>query len=122
MTAIPKWTRKQKRIWKEFGETSLEIFKWAIVIWCLWPLARFSNGSIQLTRVILGILFFILFSGKLLYDTVIMDFIRQKRTTLKQDIAAFAGMVLAVGLIVGLILLMVVAMIVEFSKQAGSPQ
>ncbi len=118
--AFPPSDRKRNARWKEFGGTVLQILKWALVLWCLWPLARFSEGSIQFARVLLGILLFILFSGKLLYDTVIMDYVRQRRTTLKQDIAQFLGMLLAVGLIVGLVLMMIAAFIIESSKPSGN--
>jgi cobalamin biosynthesis protein CobD/CbiB len=114
--------RKRKARWKEIGGTLLQLLKWSAVIWCLWPLARFSEGSIQFTRVLLGILLFIIFSGKMLYDTIIMDYIRQRRTTLKQDIAQFLGMILAVALIVGLVLLMIAALIMESMKPTGNVQ
>jgi len=123
--AASSMTSKKKAAWKSAGETVLELLKWAAVIWCLWPLARYTGASEQpvsvpLTRVILGILFFILFGGKILYDTIIMDFIRQRRTTLKQDLVAFAGMVLAVIVLVGMVLLLVAALIVHSAAPQGS--
>jgi len=66
--------------------------------------------------VVIGILFFVLLSGKLLYDTIILDYIRQKRTTLKQDIAALIAMVLGILILIGLVLSMVAALITESAK------
>lgn len=98
--------------------TVLQFLKWAAVVWCLWPLARLSESGLPLTRVVVGILFFVIFAGKLLYDTLIADYVRQKRTTLKQDIAALIGMVIGVMILIGLVLAMVAALLVETGKQS----
>jgi hypothetical protein len=106
---------------KGFRKIAPQILKWIAVVWCLWPLARISEKGIPLTRVVLGILFFVLFSGKLLYDTIIADYIRQRRTTLKQDIAALIGMVFGVLLLIGLVLAMVAALLIESTKTPQNP-
>jgi hypothetical protein len=112
---------KRKTVLTGFRKNVLEILKWIAVVWCLWPLARISEKGIPLTRVVAGILFFVLFSGKLLYDTIITDYVRQRRTTLKQDIAALAGMVFGILLLIGLVLAMVAALLLESAKSSQTP-
>ncbi len=106
-----------KGIWM----TVLQFLKWAAVVWCLWPMARLSESGLPLTRVVVGITFFVIFAGKLLYDTLIADYVRQRRTTLKQDIAALIGMVIGVMVLIGLVLAMVAALLVETGKQSMTP-
>ncbi len=103
-------TAGKKVLFKDWGMTILEILKWSFVIWLLLPLSRVSQevrpnqfrGLEEFTRVLLGILLFIIFSGKVFYDTVIMGFIQQRRTTLKQDAVMFLGVILFICFIVGL--------------------
>lgn len=114
--ASPAPILQRKARWKEFRGILLQILKWSVVVWCFLPLARFSKGAVPFSRILLGILLFILFSGKFFYDTVLFDMIRRRRTTLKQDIFQLLGMLLAVGLIVTLVILMIAAYIMESSK------
>jgi len=113
-----------KLVWqlKQWGSTFVEILKWVLVVWMLWPLFGLSQQrSISLTRVILGIMLFVIFSGKILFDTIIMDYIRQKRTTLKQDVIALVGLVAAVCLLVLLVALMVAAYLTTANKILTTP-
>ena len=92
---------------KDWGSTGLEIGKWALVIWLLWPLAELEKMSFQPVRLLLGICLFVIFAGKVMYDVVIMDFIRQKRTSVKQDVMTLLGIVVGITLIVGLVVMIV---------------
>jgi hypothetical protein len=99
----------------------LEISKWALVIWLLWPLSQASEGSVSFVRVLMGILLFVIFAGKLFYDTIIEGAIRQRRTSVKQDVAGFLGMVAGIAVVVGLVVLLVGFMIVELMTMASQP-
>jgi len=97
-----------------------EILKWLLVLYLLWPLVRFREGGFPLLRLLLGILLFILFSGKLFYDIFFADVVRQRRPTLKQDLLTFAGIVLALLLLIGAVVAMVAAMLVAWQKSLNS--
>ena len=105
---------------KEWRNTLLEVGKWALIIWLIWPLREASSGPIMFGRVALGILLFVIFAGKLFYDTVIHDIIRQKRTTAKQDVVTLIGMVVGVAVIVGLVIAFVGFLIIEYLEMARS--
>lgn len=112
---------KRKIILKDWANTALEIGKWAIVLWLLWPLRDAPSGPVDFTRVVLGILFFVIFTGKLFYDTVIMGIVRQKRTSVKQDILSLIGMILVMSLVVGLLVVFVGFVIVELIQMSNRP-
>ena len=113
---------RRKAVLKDWGKTALEIAKWALVIWLLWPLRSALGGSVNFTRVVVGIVLFIIFAGKVFYDTVIMGVIRQRRTSVKQDILTLIGIVSVVSLVVGLMLVLVGFMIVELIQTANQPE
>jgi len=95
-------------------KTGLEIGKWALVLWLLLPLRQASAGPILFGRVALGILLFIIFTGKMFYDTIIEGYFRQRRMSARQDLLSLVGIVLVVGLVVGLVIFLVGFMMLEF--------
>ncbi len=109
--------RRKELIRDDWKRTVLEGGKWALVIWLLWPLQGAASGPINFTRVVLGILLFILFSGKLFYDTVVMGMIRQRRTTVRQDLMSLIGMVAGIAVVVGLAVMLVGLMMVQLFSQ-----
>ena len=115
---------KRKYILKNWVNTALELGKWVLVLWLLWPIrsAAASPGPVDFIRVAAGILLFIIFAGKLFYDTIIMGILRQRRTTVKQDIISFVGIILVMSLVVGFLLLFVGYLVVELVKMAQRPQ
>ncbi|OVE78672.1 hypothetical protein BVY01_04745 [bacterium I07] len=110
--------RKKSRL-KEWGPTFLEIAKWVVVIALLWPLRQAHQGPIDFLRVLLGVLLFIIFTGKLFYDTIIMSILKRKRFSKKQDLITLIGMVFIISLVVGLLMLFVGYLMVEFFRMAN---
>ncbi|MFH1941201.1 MAG: hypothetical protein ABIL68_03775 [bacterium] len=109
-------TVRTKRLMKDWGRTAFEILKWAVVLWLLWPMKDASSGPVNFTRIVAGILLFVIFAGKLFYDTVIMGIIRQRRTSVKQDIVNLLGIVMGVGIVVGLLIFFVGFILVELFR------
>ena len=68
MTDVQK-SRKRKA----WLETILEIIKWGFVLYLLWPMVTLTKGQFALVRVLVGIVLFVIFAGKLLYDYLITD-------------------------------------------------
>ena len=107
MTETDKKAIKKKLVLKDWGKTTLEVLKWAFIIWLLWPLSRLSQeGLRQFIRVLLGILLFIIFTGKVLYDTIFVGLIKQRRTSMKQDAILLLGVILVICFMLGLIILL----------------
>ena len=109
---------RRKFISKQWGNTILETGKWILVLWLLWPIRGASSGPVDFVRVALGILLFIIFAGKLFYDTIIMDILRRRRTSIKQDIVTFIGIILVLSLVVGFLLVFVGYLLVEMVRMS----
>ncbi|MDM7924719.1 MAG: hypothetical protein QUS35_01760 [bacterium] len=97
-----------------------EGLRWALVIWLLWPLLGLVRGSVSVGRVVLGIALFVVFSGKLFYDTMVSEFVRQKRPSLKQDMIGILGMILGVLLIVGFVVVMVGLLLARWQESVAA--
>ena len=110
---------KRKAVRKERLGTVLEILKWGLVVWLLWPLVGLVRGSIPLGRVVLGIALFVVFCGKLFYDTLILEFIRQRRATMKQDLLGILGMLLVVLLLVGFVVFLFSLLIMRWQQSVS---
>ena len=107
---------------KSWKATILEILKWALVLWLLLPLRHTTGGSIAFWRVVLGILLFIILAGKLFYDTIITEFVKQRRTSVKQDIVTLIGLVLVIILILGFFVFFMGFVIVELMQMSSDPK
>jgi hypothetical protein len=97
-----------------------EALRWAFVIWLLWPLLGLVRGSISVGRVVLGIALFVVFAGKLFYDTMIGEFVRQKRPSWKQDFMGLLGMILGMLLIVGFVVVMVGLLLARWQESTAA--
>ena len=106
---------------KELRSTLIEIGKWLLVLWLLFPLRHPTETIIDVLRVVAGVLLFIIFSGKLLYDLIIMPFIRQRRNTAKQDLITMVGMVLVMALVVGLLFVFTGYVFIELYRNMQQP-
>jgi hypothetical protein len=115
-------SKKRKIVLKDWGQTALEVGKWILVLWLLWPLRHATSGPVDFTRVLLGILLFIVFAGKVFYDTIIMGILRQRRTSVKQDVITLIGMVAGISLVVGLLIVFVGYAIVQLYQSSNRPQ
>jgi hypothetical protein len=110
---------RKKAVFKDWLGTALEILKWAFVVWLIWPIVELGRQRMSVARVVAGICLFVVFAGKLFYDTLITEFVRQRRTTAKQDLMALLGMVAAIFLLVGLVIVLVGLLITQWQKDAA---
>jgi hypothetical protein len=110
---------RKRAVLRDWTGTALEILKWAFVAWLLWPIVELGKARLSVGRVVTGICLFVVFAGKLFYDTLITEFVRQRRTTAKQDLVALLGMIGAVLLLVGLVVFVTGLMITQWQKEAA---
>jgi uncharacterized membrane protein len=118
--ATPQSSRRQA-FFKEWRTIVPEIGKWLLVVWLLWPLGRPVPGKFTVLRIVLGVCLFVIFAGKVLYDVIIMDYVRQKRTSVKRDIFTLVAMVAIIALLVGLVLVLFGLFIAKWSASANPP-
>ena len=114
-------TSRRKAFFKDWKTIVPEIGKWLLVVWLLWPLGRPVPGKLTVARIVLGGCLFVIFAGKILYDVIILDYIRQKRTSLKRDIVTLIAAVAIIALLVGLVLVLFGLFIAKWSASANSP-
>lgn|GEM_PF-707574 len=98
-----------------------EVGRWGLVIVLLLPLRQAEPGPIDAYRVALGILLFVIFGGKLLYDIMIADILERRRQSAAKDVVTLVGMVIVVTLVVGLLMVFSGFLLVKLVAQARSP-
>ena len=78
------------------------ILQWGLVVWLLWPLQNPLSATNDFIRVSVGLFLFIVFSTKMLYDTIIGG--RDKRREPLQEFMHMIGLILAIVLVVGMVI------------------
>lgn len=106
---------------KSLKLTLIEIGKWVIVLWLMSPLALAMSGPIDFSRVAMGILLFIIFTGKLLFDTIIAPLKTRIERTALQDVIMMIGAVTAVGLAVTMMILLVGVYVMRMMAEQSRP-
>jgi len=81
-----------------------EIIKWGAILWLLLPLVNPRPGDFNVTRVVLGILFLVLFSGKMFYDRVLERLLKQPNQSRRQDMFTMLGVLAAILLMMMVVL------------------
>jgi len=89
----------------------IEIGKWALIIWLLFPITGATKVLINFSRVALGIVLFVIFTGKLLYDVVFFPRQHQRESSVGKDLVSMIGIVSGIALLV-LVLVVFVALYV----------
>lgn len=111
---MPSEFQKQNRN-KSLKTIVMESLKWGFTIWCVMPLITVIDKPSGFYRVLLGILLFIIFSGKLFYDVIISEFVRQKRNTVTQDLLMLVGMIAFVLIFIGMVVFMIIVAVMQYT-------
>ncbi len=74
----------------------LEILEWTLIIWLLLPLSQALERPIYFPRILLGILLFVIFTGKMFYDAVI----KPPKENKTKDLLSLLGAVVIMAVIV----------------------
>jgi len=96
----------------------LELAKWGLVFWLLAPAIKIQDKVISFPRLMAGIMLFIVFSGKMLYDIMISGHQRHSERSHAADLLATVGMVVVVSLIVGLFVVLIGYLVITLMQQA----
>ncbi len=84
-----------------------EVGKWVLVLWLLLPIRKAMSERVDFTRVALGILLFILFTGKLFYDTILNSLLKNKERQKSREIITMFGMAAVIALVIGVVVFMI---------------
>ena len=79
----------------------LEIAKWLIPIWALWPLLTFQAEKMTLWRMMLGVLFTVIYLGKMFYDLLLDNFKQRKERYTIVDLLMLVGFITIVAVLIG---------------------
>ncbi len=103
--------------------TIWEALKWLTVFYLLWPLQNLTTQApVSLPRVMLGILLFIIFSGKILYDTIIDRVKEQRDSKGVSELLTLLGIVILMALVVGIFLVLIGLTVFAVMQQQSTPQ
>lgn len=91
----------------------LEVSKWAVIIWLLLPLKNALHGPAEFGRIALGVVLFVVFSGKLLYDAVFFPRQHKKASPAGKDLLSMLGIVVGIALIVSVLVFFVAVFVIE---------
>jgi hypothetical protein len=95
----------------------LEIAKWLLVSWLLYPLRRRMHLPIDFTRSALGILLFVIFAGKMFYDSVIWKQVSGTSRDSLRDLLSVAAMALIIAMLVAVTIFFIGLYIVSLSQR-----
>lgn len=99
---------------------ALEVAKWGVVLWLVWPITRALRERVSFTRLAAGILLLILFAGKALYDSILEAQHSPPGQKKTPDWVTLAGAILVIALVVALTTLFVALYLVR-SLESTSP-
>lgn len=97
-----------------------EIGKWGLVLWLLLPIRKNMTGSAAFIRIAFGILLFVLFAGKLLYDSIFDAYKRNVERNNIRDLLGMAGIVSIIALVVGAVIFSIGFFVFSYLQNATS--
>jgi len=97
---------------------ALEIGRWALVAYLLFPLRRRMHLPLEFARTALGIALFVIFAGKMLYDRVIWKQLTGATRDSGRDMLSMVAITLLVALLVGVAIFFVGLYVVNMYQNA----
>lgn len=100
---------------------ALEIGRWALVVYLLFPLRRRMRLPLEFVRTALGIVLFVIFTGKMLYDSVIWKQLTGATRDSGRDLLSMVAIVLLISLLVATTIFFIGLYVVNMYQQAIEP-
>ena len=122
MVAIIKSFFKAHPKLKQAIEIVCEVSKWALVVWLLLPIRKSMTEHVSFTRIILGILLFVVFGGKVFYDTVLDSYKKRPERKPIVDFIVMIGSITVIALIVGIAIVFIGYFVFNGMQQSGDAQ
>ncbi|MFQ5708235.1 MAG: hypothetical protein ACE5HO_12330 [bacterium] len=98
-----------------------EIGKWALVFWLFLPLKNATTTPVEFGRIALGMVLFVIFTGKLLYDVVFFPRQHRAESSAGKDLLSMIGIVVGIAFLVIVVVFFVVMYVLSYmnSNTAG---
>jgi len=109
-------------VWSKIKPFVWEVSKWGLLIWLLSPIAWMHEKPVSFPRIMLGIMLFVVLSGKMLYDIMVSHRYRPVERSHAADLLATVAMVTVVALVVGLFVVTIGYLLLSGMQQASAPQ
>ena len=98
----------------------LEIAKWGIVVWLLWPMLTFQAERMSVWRLVFGVMMAVIFVGKMFYDFILDNFkARRERYTIV-DLLLLVGFIAIVAVLIGGTIVLVGLYLVTQMQEAAA--
>ena len=98
----------------------IEAVKWGLVIWLVLPIKDSLSGPVAFSRIALGVILFVIFSGKLVYDVVFFPRQHQRESSPGRDVLSMIGIVVGIALLVCLLVLAVALYIQNYMNSSAN--
>jgi hypothetical protein len=98
----------------------IEVGKWALIIWLLFPITGTAQGPINFARLALGVVLFVIFTGKLLYDVVFFPRQHQRESSAGKDLVSMIGIVFGIALLVLVLVVFVVMYVINYMSTVST--
>ncbi len=96
-----------------------EIGKWALAFWLVWPITQGATSRMSFYRIMLGILLFILFIGKMFYDIIIESYHKREHPNKFIDFFVMVGSVTFIALVIAAAIVITGLMVYEMASDAA---
>lgn len=97
---------------------ALEIGRWILVAYLLFPLRRRMHLPLEFARTALGIVLFVIFAGKMLYDSVIWKQLSGAARDSGRDLLSMMAITLLIALLVGVTIFFIGLYVVNMYQSA----
>lgn len=94
----------------------IEVGKWTLIIWLILPIKDAWQSPVNFGRIALGIILFVIFSGKILYDVVFFPKIHRRESSPGKDLVSMIGIVGGIALLVCLLVFFITLLMIEHLK------
>ena len=101
---------------------TLEIGRWVLVGYLLFPLRRRMHLPREFTRSALGIVLLVIFAGKMLYDAVIWKQVSGIRRDSGRDLLSMLAIVFLIALLAGVTIFFIGLYVINLYQNAMEPE
>ena len=101
---------------------TIEVGRWILVAWLLFPFRQRMYSPLEFVRTALGVVLFVIFTGKMFYDSVIWKEITGRSREGGRDLLSLAAIVLIITMLVAVTVFFVGLYIVNIYQSTLEPQ
>jgi len=100
----------------------IDMAKWLLVAWLLYPLHRRMHLPAEFARSAVGILLFVIFTGKMLYDSIIWKQLTGSSRDSARDVLSIVAIIFLIAMLLGVILFFVGLYLASIYQRSIEPE